>query len=307
MIKKYNQFINESLLDKLEGPTEEEMWENIKVLPLIQILDISIKNDFVKGLKYALERNVEFGISIFNAMISFKSHECIHYIKSLGKLKTFKKPSKELLGFNTGAFNYHIEYNYDDILDVLQILSNNDINIEFTDKALRSAVKNGNYELVKYMLEHDANPSANNFQAVRWGETYKQDDIVKLLNSYIKSNKGIEVQPQKRFVVDNNKFKLFLDDVLVSESGFNIEQSDKYIKEKYVSLYNIKTHISFKRKGFAKYLLEQIFNYVKNELNINIITLIVYKNNHKAINLYLDCGFEIYEDYSKSYSLIKKL
>ena len=69
----------------------------------------------------------------------------------------------------------------------------------------------------------------------------------------------------------------------------------------------LKTFKNFQRKGFAKYLLNQIFNYVKNILKLNIITLIVYKNNFKAINLYFNCGFKIHIDYIDSYSLIKKL
>jgi len=111
------------------------------------------------------------------------------------------------------------------------------------------------------------------------------------------------------FSIDNNYFKLFLDDVLVSESGFNIEQSDTWFNEKYITLHNLKTYDKFKMKGFAKYLLEQIFNYIKNTLNINIITLIVYKKNIKATNLYFNSGFEIYIEYESiaAYSLIKSL
>jgi len=55
------------------------------------------------------------------------------------------------------------------------------------------------------------------------------------------------------------------------------------------------------------YLLEHIFNYVKNELKLNIITLIVYKNNIEAVNLYFKSGFRIYIEYEDSYSLIKNL
>ena len=109
-----------------------------------------------------------------------------------------------------------------------------------------------------------------------------------------------------KFIVDD-KFKLYLGDNLVTESGFNIEQPDKWLNEKYVTLHDLKTIEKFQRKGFAKKLLNHIFDYVKNELNLNIITLIVYKDNNKAVNLYFKCGFEIFEEYEDSYSLIKKL
>jgi ribosomal protein S18 acetylase RimI-like enzyme len=103
------------------------------------------------------------------------------------------------------------------------------------------------------------------------------------------------------------KFKLFLDKTLVAESGFNIEQPDEWFNEKYVTLYNLKTHKKFQNKGYAKYFLEQIFDYVKNKIKLNIITLIVDKDNYKAINLYLKTGFKIFMEYSDSYSLIKKI
>lgn len=107
--------------------------------------------------------------------------------------------------------------------------------------------------------------------------------------------------------IENNKFQLYLGNILVAESGFNIENKDKWFNEKYAIIHDLETIKKFRRKGFAKYLLEEIFNYVKNELKLNIIALIVYKNNNKAVNLYFKCGFEIYEEYEDSYSLIKKI
>lgn len=81
----------------------------------------------------------------------------------------------------------------------------------------------------------------------------------------------------------------------------------KFFHERYVTLYGLKTYQEFQGKGFARYLLQQIFNYVKNELKYNIITLIVYKDNIKAVNLYLNNGFKVFMEYDDSYSLIKKL
>lgn len=114
---------------------------------------------------------------------------------------------------------------------------------------------------------------------------------------------------EKRFVIDekNHKFELFSNDDLVSESYFTIEKPDEWFDENYLTIYDLKTIENFQGKGFAKYLLNRIFDYVKNELEFNIITLVVYKDNEKAINLYLNSGFEIYLEYDDSYSLIKKL
>lgn len=120
---------------------------------------------------------------------------------------------------------------------------------------------------------------------------------------------------EKEFVIDKNnyKFKLFLGDILVVESGYSIEQPDEWFNQTYVTLYDLQTIKKFQRNGFAKYFLEQIFKYVKNELKLNIITLIVYKNNYKAVNLYFKTGFEKYNEYddmiinNSYFTLIKKL
>jgi ribosomal protein S18 acetylase RimI-like enzyme len=125
-------------------------------------------------------------------------------------------------------------------------------------------------------------------------------------------NEQDSIQTEKRFVVDkkNHKFQLFLGDILVAESQFHIEKSDKWFNQKYVTIFDLKTVEKFQGKGLAKYLLENIFYYVKNELKLNIITLLVYKNNNRALNLYLNNGFEIYqnfEDDEPCFILMKKL
>jgi len=120
-----------------------------------------------------------------------------------------------------------------------------------------------------------------------------------------------------KFVMNlqKHKFLLFVGDTLVAESGFNIEQPDKWFDQKYVILFNVKTIKRFRGQGYAKKLLEHIFYYIKNELKLNIITLLVYKNNYKAVSLYFKLGFEIYIDYDENntmgdeacYTLIKHL
>lgn len=110
-----------------------------------------------------------------------------------------------------------------------------------------------------------------------------------------------------QIIIDQNKFKLFINNILIAKTGFSIEVQDDWFNEKYMTLYNLKTVKQFQRKGFAKYLLESISNYAKNKFKLNIITLIVNKDNYKAINLYLNNGFTIFIEYDESYSLIKKL
>lgn len=125
---------------------------------------------------------------------------------------------------------------------------------------------------------------------------------IKLYHQFINENVS-----NKNFVIEDNKFKLFSNNILVSESNFNIEEPDDFFNEKYISLYDIKTNEKYQGQGFAKYLMNKIFDYVKNNLNIKIITLIVDKDNYKATDLYFKIGFKIFIEYKDSFSLIKKL
>lgn len=109
------------------------------------------------------------------------------------------------------------------------------------------------------------------------------------------------------FVIEKNKFKLILNNQIISESEYTIESPDEWFKEKYLTLYNLITFEKFRGKGYAKKMLEYIFDFVKNKFKINIITLIVDKDNIKAYNLYKNMGFETFLEYDDSYSLIKKL
>lgn len=116
-----------------------------------------------------------------------------------------------------------------------------------------------------------------------------------------------EFDNKKQIIVKQNIFKLLINNNLVSETKFNIESPDEFFNEKYVSIYELETFGQFRGKGYAKYLLNEFFNYVKNTLKLNIITLIVDKDNYKALKLYFGSGFEIFMEYEESYSLVKKL
>ena len=125
---------------------------------------------------------------------------------------------------------------------------------------------------------------------------------VKLYEQFVNEN-----SVDKKFIVKNHKFELLINDNLVAESKFNIERKDEFFNEKYVSIYELETFEQFRNKGYARILLDEIFDHVKNKLNLNIISLIVDKNNYGAVNLYFNNGFEIFMEYEDSYSLIKKL
>ena len=136
---------------------------------------------------------------------------------------------------------------------------------------------------------------------MKLSKSLKQIDNIKLHNQI-----NIKIDNQK-FVVSKNKFQLFVGDDIVSSCGFNIQSPDKWFNKKYVIIHDVKTVKRFQGNGFTQILLEHMFDYIKNEIKLNIITLIVYKSNYKAVNIYFNSGFKLYSNYEDSYSLIKNL
>lgn len=128
-------------------------------------------------------------------------------------------------------------------------------------------------------------------------------DKIKAFKQSINEN----VENEKQFVVEQHTFKLLVNNVLVAQTKYNVEQQDEFFNEKYISVYELETFEYFRGKGYAKDLLNEIFNYVKDSLKLNIITLIVDKDNTNAVNLYFNSGFDIFMEYEDSYSLLKKL
>ena len=57
MIKKYKIF-KESLLNKLEGPNEEEVLDSLKDNP-DKLLKVSLDLNFIKGINFALENGAK--------------------------------------------------------------------------------------------------------------------------------------------------------------------------------------------------------------------------------------------------------
>jgi len=60
MIKKYNEYIKESVLDKLKGLSEEEALNNFKDTKMTanELFEFSCKKNFIQGVKLAIEKGV---------------------------------------------------------------------------------------------------------------------------------------------------------------------------------------------------------------------------------------------------------
>ena len=119
MIKKYNEYINESLLNSLEGPSEEEFLNIIKNMKPQDMLHKSIESDYLNGIEEA-----------------FKNGADIH-IQNESPLRSACEDG------SYKAVKFLLEHDAD-------------VNI-YDEEPLRNAVYNNHIEIVKLLLNYDAN------------------------------------------------------------------------------------------------------------------------------------------------------
>ena len=119
MITNFSKF-NESLRDKLVGPTEDEVMDNFKDLSPNKLLSKSCKKGFLKGVQVALEQGAD-----------------IHT-------------------YNTNPL---IDACNNDNFDIIKLLIENGADISNMNRTLLSTCINANnYEMVKFLLENGARP-----------------------------------------------------------------------------------------------------------------------------------------------------
>lgn len=148
MIKNYKLF-KESLLNHLEGPSEEEIWNNIKDTSLSNILLKSLSVGYFPGIIYAL--NNGFIIStqslsrpqINNLLkILYENGEkdiIYNYIEKLGKYDSFR-------------YLYSCMYGY---LNGVKEWFKNKVNLENDNyTGLELAIKYNQQEIVEYIINH---------------------------------------------------------------------------------------------------------------------------------------------------------
>ena len=149
MIKNYKQF-NESLRDKLVGPSEDEVMDNFKDLSPNDLLVKSCKIGFLRGVEIALERG---------ANVHFNGEQSL------------------------------AETVYNNNLDIFKLLHKNGADIHFgRDVSLRDASHKGNTEMVKYLLDNGADVHVMNNRPLKLATEQGHTDIVELLKKYMERN-----------------------------------------------------------------------------------------------------------------------
>ena len=158
MIKKYNNFINESLLNKLEGPSEEEIRKfinhikdiNEKLLQAIKHNFFDIVEDIVRSNNYNEE------LALRNSLY-FDNNKITYYLL---------KNNKILNSGNINALNLILRQasEFGNLELVIYSIENGaDVN-SGRSYALRYAIMGGYIDVAKYLIKHGADVElANSF------------------------------------------------------------------------------------------------------------------------------------------------
>ena len=163
MIKNFKQF-NESLRDKLVGPSDDELLNNFKDLNPNSLLLKSSKIGFLKGVEIALERG---------ANIDYWNNDALT---------------------NACSFGHY---------DIVKLLIDKGVDIHISNEfTLLQSCSSGYYDMVKLLLDNDADVHVNNDRPIRYAIEKRHEDIVKLLldkGNYNKSKLVEFLELSKRF------------------------------------------------------------------------------------------------------------
>ena len=217
MIKNYKIF-KESLLDKLVGPSEEEIISNISKNPN-KLLLYSCR----EGLMEYVVKSLEYGADIhFKKDLAIKTAaECgyldiVKYLISKGaKIKV-----QNGVVLENAIINEHI--------DIVKYLVEKGIDVSKNKRFLDLAARNGNYEIVKYLVEHGA-------------DIYNKNAIyIAKRDKYYKISIYLEEQIKKHIRQDflSGKFGKYTMD-LMDFKKYCSENEIEYLTDEEILLYKI--------------------------------------------------------------------
>lgn len=170
MITKFKKF-NEGINHLLVGPTEEEIWNDIKDLQPQDMLYKSYDIKYDKGIKYAIEQGADYTklTNMFNyvvKLLNLSNEDVIEFMKLQGN------NSGDILRISSYLhFKYGTDY----------AISNGALEGLTPNNLLIKSCKIGYLDGVKRALRKRANINANNGQPLTISETYNKYDIMKYL------------------------------------------------------------------------------------------------------------------------------
>ena len=155
LIKYKNKGLKESLLDKLEGPTEEEVVKHLEGLSGFELMKKSIKVGYLQGVIRGMEEYDDYD-DVLLLSLQYNFVEGIDYALKNGADKNVKLNVNDFIHNidDVSILGYCIYYNSIEILDYL--LNNYKFTYKEKEEAKQVAIITSNYDLLDFLLEHGA-------------------------------------------------------------------------------------------------------------------------------------------------------
>ena len=162
-----------SLKDKLVGPTEEEVLDNLKYLYPDDMLIKSCKNGFLKGVEVALERGADFLMNKYDDYLTKETVDIINGVRTQQLNDEQFNINVEIIRIPYEGLDSKFNYSY----------------VTFTKKDgnpyLKYACEYGHYDIVKFLLEKSVSPNSTDDVILKMTECRGFLNIVELLKSYM--------------------------------------------------------------------------------------------------------------------------
>jgi len=147
MITNYKQF-NEGVLDHLIGPTEEDVLNNMKDVSANDILNKSVVDNFILGVKYALKKGCFYNQTFRTALklaIETNKLEIAEMILNDANIRFTIEVINDSLTFIVKKPVYY---------DMVKLLLEYIPSIEDKDELIKSAEAKGNVEIAKLLKKY---------------------------------------------------------------------------------------------------------------------------------------------------------
>ena len=199
MIKNYKLF-KESLLDKLHGPTEEELLDNLKNMEPNKMLLKSVEVGLLKGVEYALENFQYFGSVLSNAL--YEAFNKNHMDIAIFLLNNGAK----IIGFHTVPVIEKVsDLNRDDILELILKNGIDEYFLSQFDNILQENAKKGHYKIISLLLKYNIGVSEKSIEETLFhAASIKDEKIVSLLLDYGADLFTLPVSLIKKLFIDGS-------------------------------------------------------------------------------------------------------
>jgi len=318
MVKKFDEYINESVKDLMKGKSDEDILKEISRLTPYQLLIKSCDNGYLNGVKISLERGADpsYKNNYVIGYASYKGHTNI--VKLLLNDRRVDPSAGDNSAIRNASENGHT--------DIVKILLN-DKRVDPSERdnsAIRYASQNGYLEIVELLLNDNRVRNKLSDREIEKYENQKRG-LNESIKDLMKPKSEDEIKEIVKTFPSNKKISYAIDNDLLwlAEEAIKEGLSDYYLwffmnsaiandNLDMVKLFvdngaeignsNLVTAIKNNKKEIVKYLLEQgesLDVEVDDEDDSNLFMNIIDKNDIEMVKMIVDakCGFYLDENW----------